>query len=175
VRERSQSEKREPRVFETMRWCRQLSQRPAFSGRARDTASKYRSGMLAAVKERRLRLVIAYLGITQLALGLFQVIAPGTFFDLIADYGEENDHFLRDISTFYLALGVVLLVAVERPGWRIPTLAFGVLQYALHTINHLVDIGDADPGWIGPFNFVALLSLTLLFLYALRESARPAT
>ena len=31
---------------------------------------------------------------------------------------------------------------------------------ALHTINHLFDIGDTDPGWLGPANFIALVLLT---------------
>jgi hypothetical protein len=138
-------------------------------------ASQYRSGILAAVNESRVRSALVLLGVTQLGLGVFMAVAPGTFFDLVADYGVRNDHFLRDISTFYLAYGVGLLAAVQRPSWRIPLLAFGVFEYGLHTINHLVDIGDSDPGWIGPFNFVSLALLTVLFLGALRESARRAS
>ncbi len=126
------------------------------------------------VEESRLRAVIVMLALTQLGLGAFLALAPGTFFDLIATYGERNDHFLRDVSTFYLAFGVVLLAALERMSWRVPLLAFGALQYGLHSINHLIDVGDADPGWLGPFNFVSLLLLTGLFVYALRTSARES-
>jgi hypothetical protein len=35
------------------------------------------------------------------------------------------------------------------------------LQFALHSINHLVDIADADPGWVGYFDFFALAAATL--------------
>jgi hypothetical protein len=120
--------------------------------------------------ESRLRSVIALLAVTQLGLGAFLALAPGAFFDLIATYGERNDHFLRDVSTFYLAFGALLLGALERRTWRAPLLAFGALQYGLHSINHLIDVGDADPGWLGPFNLVSLLLLTGLFAYALRAS-----
>jgi hypothetical protein len=137
--------------------------------------SQYRSGMLAAVNEQRSRLVLFVLGISQLGLGSFLAVAPGTFFNAIADYGERNDHLLRDISTLYLALGIVLIAAVRRPAWRVPVLAFGVFQYGLHSLNHLIDVGEADPGWLGPFNLVSLALFTLLFAYALRESGKRLT
>jgi hypothetical protein len=127
----------------------------------------------AGAQEGRLRLVLINLAFAQLTLGVVLAVAPGFFFDTIADYGTQNDHYLRDISTFYLAFGVVLLAALERISWRVPLLAFGALQYGLHTLNHLLDIGEADPGWLGPFNFISLLLLTAGFVYALRISARP--
>jgi hypothetical protein len=125
----------------------------------------------ARAESSRLRPILLILGVSQLALGAFLAIAPGTFFEALADFGVRNDHFLRDVATFYLALGVVLLVAVDRPAWRTPVLAFGAIQYGLHALNHLLDIADADPGWIGPFDFVSLAAVAAVFLYALRASA----
>jgi hypothetical protein len=125
-----------------------------------------------AVGERRIRQALLALGVGQLALGAVLAIAPGAFFDAIADYGTRNDHFLRDISTLYLALGLALLLAVDRPTWRVPVLAFATIQYALHALNHLLDIGDADPGWVGPFNFVTLALVAVIFGYVLRERSR---
>jgi hypothetical protein len=124
------------------------------------------------VSEPLLRRVIVLLGAGQLALGAWIAISPGTFFDAVADFGTRNDHYLRDVSTFYLAFGLVLIAAARRPSWRAPVLAFGLLQYALHAINHLIDIGDADPGWIGPVDFIAIALTAGLFAYLLRESAR---
>jgi hypothetical protein len=123
------------------------------------------------VDHARLRPILLILGVSQLTLGALMALAPGTFFEAVADFGARNDHFLRDVATFYLALGIVLLVAVDRPAWRAPALAFGALQYGLHALNHLLDVGDADPGWIGPFDFVSLVVIGGLFLYALRASA----
>jgi hypothetical protein len=119
----------------------------------------------------RLRFVLVGLGISQLALGGVLALAPGAFFDALADYGVRNDHFLRDISTVYLALGLALLIAADRPAWRVPVLSLGAIQYGLHALNHLVDIGEADPGWVGPFNFVSLAAFTAVLWYAMRAAS----
>jgi hypothetical protein len=74
-----------------------------------------------------------------------------------------NTHDLRDFATFYIALGLGLLVAAARLGWRLPVLALAAVEYALHTINHAVDVGRSDPPWLGPAELVALLLTTSLF------------
>lgn len=128
----------------------------------------------ARIDETRVRQGLVLLGVIQLVLGIFLAVAPGEFVDTIAPYGDAEHHFLRDIATFYLAMGAVLLLAVERISWRVPVLVFVTLQYALHTINHLIDIGDTDPGWLGPFNFLSLLFLTFVSGYLLSAAARGA-
>jgi UPF0716 family protein affecting phage T7 exclusion len=121
-----------------------------------------------------MRQALVLLAGVQLVLGAFLAIAPGTFIDTIAPYGDAEHHFLRDLATFYLAMGVALLLAVRRPAWRVPVLFLIALQYAIHTINHLIDIGGTDPGWLGPFNFLALAFLTFVTGYVLASAARRA-
>jgi hypothetical protein len=120
---------------------------------------------------RALPALLLALGISQLALGLWMAIAPGSFYDALGPFGDRNDHYLGDVATFYLALGVVALVAARRASWRLPVLAFGAIQYTFHAINHLIDIGEADPGWVGPFDFAAL-ALSAAGLAWLAEVAR---
>ena len=67
---------------------------------------------------------------------------------------------LRDLSTASLALGVAALVAATRSAWRVPVLAITLLQFTLHSLNHLLDIGAAEPGWLGPANAVGLWLVT---------------
>ena len=121
-----------------------------------------------------MRQAFVLLAAVQLFLGIFLAVAPGTFVDAIAPYGDADDHFLRDLATFYLAMGAALLLAVRRRAWRVPVLFLVGLQYALHTINHLIDIGGTDPGWLGAFNFVALALLTFVIGYVLATAARSA-
>lgn len=121
-----------------------------------------------------LRPLLALLGAYHLLLGVAMVAAPWTFFDDVATYGAFNDHYIRDVATFYLALGVVMLVAVARTSWQTPLLAFATLQYALHVINHLWDIGDTDPGWLGPANAVALALIGALLFWLLRGGRERA-
>jgi hypothetical protein len=54
----------------------------------------------------------------------------------------------------------------------VPVLFLVTFQYALHTINHLIDIGESDPGWVGPVDFVVLAGATALLAYLLRLAAR---
>ena len=53
-----------------------------------------------------------------------------------------------------------------------PVLFLTAAQYALHSFNHLLDVGEADPGWLGPVNFASLLLATALLGWMLTEAAR---
>jgi hypothetical protein len=122
-----------------------------------------------------LRPVLALLGVYHLLLGALMVIAPHTFFEEIAAYGVYNDHYIRDVATFYLALGAVMLVAVAKTSWQTPLLAFATLQYVLHVVNHLWDISDTDPGWLGPANAASLALIGAVLFWLLRGgSGAPA-
>src|SRR4029079_4325743 len=96
------------------------------------------------------------LGIVQLGLGVWMAVAPESFFDAIGGFGPFNDHYVRDVSTFSLALGLGLVVASRRPSWRVPVRWVALLQYAFHVVNHVVDVGDAEPGWVGPADVISL-------------------
>jgi hypothetical protein len=121
-----------------------------------------------------LKSLLVVFGVTQLALGLFMAIAPGAFFDAIGPFGTRNDHYLRDLSTFYVALGVAGLVAARRPSWRVPVLALATVEFVLHAINHLVDIGKSDPSWNGPVDFAAVAASALLLAWMTRVAARDS-
>jgi hypothetical protein len=105
----------------------------------------------------------------QLVQGLLLAFASGSFYTAVANFGPRNDHDLRDMSAFYFASAVVLAVAAGRPSWRAPALALTGLQVAVHAVNHLVDAGGSDPGWVGPFDTVtlALGALVVGWLYRL--------
>ena len=121
---------------------------------------------------RALRPLLGLLGAYHLALGLFMAAAPGSFFEEIGPFGARNDHYIRDAATFYLALGAVLLLAVGRPSWRVPVLAYATIEYGLHVLNHVVDVGDADPGWLGPADLVSLLLIGAFIAWLLAVAAR---
>jgi hypothetical protein len=111
-------------------------------------------------------------GLVQIALGLALWLMPETFFEEVGPYGVRNDHYMADLATFYLALGAASLVAVVRAGWRVPVLAVALVQYVLHSLNHLIDIGEADPGWLGPANLIALAATAALLGWMLKVAWR---
>jgi Domain of unknown function (DUF4345) len=107
------------------------------------------------------------------AIAALMIFAPHTFFSNIGPFGTQNDHYLRDTATFNLAFGVSLLIAYRRPAWRTPVLFCVALQFALHAINHLADIGAAHPHWLGPFDFASLALSAAALAWLARESTRP--
>jgi nitroreductase len=117
-----------------------------------------------------LRAGVLALAAVQLLQGLLLAFASGAFYDAVADFGPRNDHDLRDMAAFYLASAAVLAVAAGRPSWRAPALALVGLQFALHAVNHLVDVGGSYPGWVGPFDVVTL-ALGALVIGALYRAA----
>ncbi len=58
-----------------------------------------------------------------------------------------------------------MLLAARRPAWRAPILLAATLQYAFHSLNHLIDFGEAEPSWVGPFEFVTIAMSTVLLVY----------
>lgn len=126
----------------------------------------------AAGRRDIVSLLIANYALFHVALGAWQLISPGSFFDAIGPFGHSNEHYTRDVGTFTLALGVAFGIAYVRPGWRLGVVGYALFQYAFHAINHLADIGDADPDYMGPIDF-ALIALTAVVLgWMLRELLR---
>jgi hypothetical protein len=123
------------------------------------------------MSDRALGRLIALVGLGQLAVGCWMMLATESFGETIASFDGYNAHDLRDFATHYLALGVVLLIAAARAQWRLPLLVFATLANALHTINHAIDVGDSDPAWLGPAELVALLLATALFAWLARITA----
>jgi hypothetical protein len=116
-----------------------------------------------------MRILLIVFAATQLLLGVLLWLAPGFFHDEIGPYGPRNGHYMADLATFYLALGAVALVALRRVSWRVPLLAFAVAEYTLHSVNHLIDVGESDPSWLGPANLTSLVLGTLLLAWMLRR------
>lgn len=122
--------------------------------------------------DRILRAGLAVLGLYQLALGLFMSLAPGTFFTEVGPFGPRNDHYIRDNATWELALAAVALTAVARRSWRVPVLALAAVHYLLHAVNHLIDVDEATPGWVGIADLVLLAIGAALLLALWRRAHR---
>ena len=117
-----------------------------------------------------MRTLLLLLGIYHLGLGLLMFFAPGTFFEEFANYGVQNDHYIRDNATVNLAFVVGLLLAMGRPSWRVPMLVVVGVQYGFHVINHVFDAGETDPGWQGPFAVVSLALIGALIIWLVRRA-----
>ncbi|MCW3034646.1 MAG: hypothetical protein JWM60_2991 [Solirubrobacterales bacterium] len=121
-----------------------------------------------------LRAGLVVFAVYHLALAAFMVLAPHAFYTSIGPFDAYNSHYIRDTATFEAALGVGFTVAISRPAWRVPVLAITTVQFALHTINHLIDADSSHPAWTGWFDFGSLLAATGLLLVLLAR-ARSAS
>jgi hypothetical protein len=109
-----------------------------------------------------------------IGLGIFMAVAPHAFYTALGPFGVSNDHYVRDVATFYGALGAGFAIAVRRVAWRVPLVAITTIQFALHSVNHLLDIGKAHPAWTGYFDFFSLAATTLLLAWLLAQALEQA-
>ncbi|HEX3510273.1 MAG TPA: hypothetical protein VHT27_04150 [Solirubrobacteraceae bacterium] len=114
------------------------------------------------------------LAVYNVALALWMAIAPHTFYRALGPFDAYNSHYIRDTSTFIGAFAVGSMVAIRVPSWRAPLLSLATVQFALHSVNHLVDIGNAHPAWIGYFDFFSLLAATVQLGWLTRVAAVEA-
>jgi hypothetical protein len=117
---------------------------------------------------------IAVFAVLELALAVFMAASPHAFYTAIGPFGTFNAHYLRDVASFEGAIGIALAVSLRRPSWRAPVLALTTIQYALHSLNHLLDIGRAHPAWTGYFDFFSLAAATVVLAWLWRTASLEA-
>ena len=87
-------------------------------------------------------------GLYGLGLGLFMMLAPGSFFDTLGTFGVRNDHYIFDNAT----------------------LAFATVHWALHSISHIIDPHHGAGDLIGWLEAGGLVATTVILAIALRAS-----
>ena len=102
-------------------------------------------------------------GIVFLALGVWAMADPESFFDRVATFEPYNQHFVQDIGAFQIGLGVVLLLAVReaRPdGLAVALLGVGTGS-AAHVVSHVIghDLGGSPGTDIPVFTVATALLL----------------
>ncbi len=118
--------------------------------------------------------VLLVAGITQLVSGAWLFVSPGSFYDVIATYPPENDHFLKDIGSWNVALGLAAVIAARTPPWQTGMLGVLAVQYALHAVSHAIDVDQAEPESSGVAVLIIQIAAALLFTALfLRERGRP--
>src|SRR4029450_9495550 len=119
---------------------------------------------------RYVEVTLIVFGVYSVLVGLFMLVAPGTFFDTLGNFGARNDHYIFDNASFELPLGLMMLAAARWRSWRIPALAFATLHWGLHALSHIIDPHHAAGESIGWLEAAGLVVTTLLLAIALRAS-----
>ncbi|HEX2129650.1 MAG TPA: hypothetical protein VHF58_10585 [Solirubrobacterales bacterium] len=126
--------------------------------------------------ESTLRTAVGALGIFHVLVGGWQFFFNASFFEHVGRYGAENTHYVGDIGSFTLAIGIALLIAVGRPTWRGPVLYLAAIWYALHAVNHLFDIDENRiSDFRGTLDTVLLAVGAVLLAWLARAAERSRT
>jgi len=115
------------------------------------------------VSDRIPRAVAIVGGVTFIAVGVWAMVDPRSFFEAVATFEPYNQHFVRDLGAFQIGLGAVLLLAgipSRADGLTVALLGVGV-GAALHTVSHIVgrDLGGSPETDIPLFGAMAVLLL----------------
>ena len=118
-------------------------------------------------------LVVAFFGIFTLALGIWAITDATSFYDNIAEWPPQNDHFIHDIGAFQIGLGAALVFALIWQGDAVlAALGGGAIGATLHWIVHITDeeFGgrDLDPYLLG----IVALILVIAFVWRLFAGQR---
>ena len=110
-------------------------------------------------------LVAVGVGAGLLALGLWAMVDPQSFFDRIALFEPYNQHFLQDLGALQIGLGAVLVLAGLIPTLDALTVALvGVgVGAALHAVSHVIgiDLGGRPAIDIPVFGGLAVVLLVV--------------
>jgi hypothetical protein len=112
---------------------------------------------------------VRFLAAIFLVPGAWALLAPASFYDVVALYPPYNEHFLHDLGAFQLGLGAALLVAAAgRPG-RAVALWGAAVAGTLHAVAHIV---DSELGGRASDPLVLSLVAAALLAAALRTEVR---
>jgi hypothetical protein len=109
-----------------------------------------------------LRLLVLVAGLLLLTSGLWAMLAPDSFYAVVATYPPYNRHLIHDLGAFLLGLGVTLGLALALSDALLVALGGNAIAGVAHFVSHVVDreLGGqpTDPLTIGLF---ALLLVAL--------------
>jgi len=89
-----------------------------------------------------LRAIAIVVGLGFVAVGVWALVDPPSFFDVLATFEPYNQHFIQDIGAFQIGLGAVLLLAglASRPDALIVALVGVGVGAACHALSHVIGI-----------------------------------
>jgi hypothetical protein len=128
-------------------------------------------------------LMVAFNGLFLSLNGLFMLVAPLTWYNVIPGVvttGFFNQHFIRDIGIIQLFLGIAFGIGLFRPERRIGLWAVATLWLIAHAVFHLweVAVGICSPSALArDFPAVSLPAIigVVLTLWAMHHARAERT
>src|SRR5438034_9458111 len=128
-----------------------------------DTLSTSTTSPARSLSNTIARVLVGVCAVFLLGSGLFAMLAPEAFYNLVAMYPPYNRHFIHDIGAFMLGLGAGLGLALWITDVFLVALGANAVGGLAHFISHVVDreLGGlpTDPVTFGAFALL-LVGLT---------------
>lgn len=118
------------------------------------------------------RFALISVGLFHALIGLAQLLAPQWFWQNIGYFPPFNRHYVGDLGSFELPLGLALLWAVRDPRRNVLLIACAVAADLIHALNHVYD--DVLAGLLFSTQTVILLLGALAFALVLWPLRRDA-
>ncbi|HLF27119.1 MAG TPA: hypothetical protein VJG32_12340 [Anaerolineae bacterium] len=106
------------------------------------------------------QIAVAIAGAVYLFTGVFLMFAPAWFFDTFGKFPPFNRHYMGDLGSFLLPLGIGLLVAAGEPRRYRGLIGVAAVGSLIHAGNHLY--ADLTAGQIPPYFLQTTLPLLVL-------------
>jgi hypothetical protein len=119
------------------------------------------------------RAVVLVGGIFYTFIGLALLFAPTWFFNTIGTFPPFNRHYMGDLGSFILPMGIGLIIASRNPARHWGLIGAVVAANLFHAINHVYDaiIGNQPMSrWM--LDSVPLLVFAIIFGIAYRSQFR---
>lgn len=114
--------------------------------------------------------IILLSGVFYMLAGLALLFAPAWFFDKIGPFPPFNRHYMGDLGSFLLPMGVGLLLAARDPARQRLLIGLMIAGSLLHTANHSYDaLVGAEPlsHWLADVGPLVVIAALMLVAYAL--------
>lgn len=113
---------------------------------------------------KRLALGAAWLGvITAVVTGAWALIAPRSFYEVLAKYPPYHRHLFHDVGAFQLGIAAALIAALARRAALAVGLWGGAVGATLHAVSHCIDADlggrPSDPWLLSLFAAVLVVGL----------------
>ncbi|MBI5671052.1 MAG: hypothetical protein HZC41_23910 [Chloroflexi bacterium] len=119
-------------------------------------------------------------GVLFLLTGVAMLAAPEWFYSNIGTFPPYNRHYVGDMGSFQLPLGLALLWAARHPARHRLLVAYAAVGSLLHALNHTADdlaarvaLADWVTGTLPLFLFAGVLALAYAFIP--RSQPEPTT
>lgn len=102
------------------------------------------------------------------------IVAPTSFFDAVAPFGDYNGHYLRDVAAYQAGVGLALLASIWLRALRPGAVAALLGSTALHAINHIADRSAIAGSSADSVEALLVLMSALLAAWLLRATLGEA-